>query len=114
MVTDITPEMLLDMFSNNEDFILLDVREKWEANLSVIDQPQTYFLPLSLLSTQGYSALPEIIIKSGNKIVVICHLGERSQLVANWLSNNGIPNVFNLAGGINRYALEADLSIPRY
>ena len=46
--------------------------------------------------------------------MVICHLGERSQLVANWLSNIGVPNVFNLAGGINRYALEADLSIPRY
>ena len=63
MVTDITPGMLLDMFSNNEDFILLDIREKWEANLSVIDQPQTYFLPLSLLSKQGYSALSENIIK---------------------------------------------------
>ena len=114
MVTDITPEKLSDMFKNNEDFILLDVRENWEVSLSAIDQPQTHFLPLSLISKQGYSALPENIIKSGNKIVVICHLGERSQLVANWLSNNGIPNVYNLAGGINRYALEVDLSIPRY
>lgn len=114
MVTDITPEMLSDMFSNNEDFILIDVREKWEVNLSVIDQSQTYFLPLSILSKQGYSALPENIIKFENKIVVICHLGERSQLVANWLSKNGFSHVLNLAGGINRYALEVDSAIPRY
>lgn len=114
MVTDITPEMLSDMFSNNEEFFLLDVREVWEVKFSGIEKSQTYFLPLSLLSKQGISALPENIVKSGFKIVVICHLGERSQQVANWLSEIGIPHVFNLAGGINRYALEIDPSIPRY
>ncbi len=94
MVIDITPEMLSVMFSNNEDFILLDIREKWEVKLSAINQPQTYFLPLSQISKQGFSVLPDDITKSEKKIVVICHLGERSQMVANWLSKNGIQHVF--------------------
>lgn len=50
----------------------------------------------------------------GKQVVVLCHHGGRSLRVTNWLRANGYPNALSMAGGIDRWSLEIDPSIPRY
>ena len=47
-------------------------------------------------------------------IVLICHHGIRSLRVAAWLREQGVENCWSLAGGIERWSLEADPTVPRY
>jgi rhodanese-related sulfurtransferase len=45
---------------------------------------------------------------------VYCHHGVRSRQVANWLRGQGFAQVQSLAGGIDRWTLEIDATLPRY
>jgi rhodanese-related sulfurtransferase len=47
-------------------------------------------------------------------LVVICHLGARSQRVVDFLRNAGFDNAVNLDGGIEAWACEIDRSMRRY
>ena len=47
-------------------------------------------------------------------VVVYCHHGVRSLNVANWLRQQGIPNVQSMDGGIDVWSLTVDPSVPRY
>jgi len=100
--------------SNNEVFILLDVREPNEllyANLG--DGVLT--APLSELAQQGPEALPEAVLADkAAEIVVMCHHGNRSAQVTAWLLQQGWTNVFNMDGGIDAYAIAIDPAIGRY
>ena len=48
------------------------------------------------------------------EIVVHCKPGGRSQQVAEFLAQNGYPNVKNLAGGIIAWAEQVDPKVPKY
>jgi rhodanese-related sulfurtransferase len=48
------------------------------------------------------------------EIAVLCHSGARSARVTQYLLQMGFNNVMNITGGIERWALEADASVPRY
>ncbi len=43
-----------------------------------------------------------------------CHHGPRSTRATNILRDNGFPQAYNLAGGIDAWAVEVDPSLPRY
>jgi rhodanese-related sulfurtransferase len=47
-------------------------------------------------------------------IVVLCHLGARSERVTAFLRANGFTRAVNLAGGIDAWSREIDPAIPRY
>jgi rhodanese-related sulfurtransferase len=47
-------------------------------------------------------------------LLILCHHGVRSLQVASWLRAHGIENCYSIAGGIDRWSLEVDGSIPRY
>ena len=47
-------------------------------------------------------------------IVVFCHYGGRSALVAAYLRRCGFASVANLAGGIDAWSREIDPAVPRY
>lgn len=47
-------------------------------------------------------------------IVVYCHHGMRSLNVVNWLRGQGIGECSSMAGGIDRWSIEVDPSVPRY
>jgi rhodanese-related sulfurtransferase len=47
-------------------------------------------------------------------LVLVCHHGNRSQNAAQWLAQNGYPNVHNLRGGIEAWAVEVDPAVGRY
>ena len=90
---------------NGEDVFLLDVREEWEFSLASIDGSENF--PMGeVVDRQQEFAFEE-------EIVVICHYGERSQLVAKELVECGF-NVYNLAGGIDTWSQIVDPNVPRY
>ena len=113
-VPGLSVQELAEKREQNEDFILLDVREPNEllyANLG--DGVLT--APLSELAQQGQNALPEAVLANkGAEIVVMCHHGNRSAQVTAWLRQQGWTNVFNMDGGIDAYAVAIDPSVGRY
>ncbi|MRH78247.1 sulfurtransferase [Spiribacter sp. C176] len=86
---------------------LLDVRERWETDIGHIKD--SHLLPLSTLSEKAVSDIPK-----GSPVVVICHHGIRSALVAEWLINQGYTEVINLEGGVDAWSLRAEPTIERY
>ncbi|MEO5335632.1 MAG: rhodanese-like domain-containing protein [Magnetospirillum sp. WYHS-4] len=72
--------------------ILLDVRETHEFEYENI--PGSVLLPLSFLDPARAPALFE------KKVVVICAMGKRAAAAQKQLADFGLPNVYNLTGGI--------------
>ena len=50
----------------------------------------------------------------GATLIVYCHHGIRSLNVVNWLREQGVSGCQSMAGGIDRWSLEIDPSVPRY
>jgi len=88
---------------------LLDVRE--EAEWQIAHLPGAELRPLSRLA----SWLEEVVgAEDSRPIVVYCHHGMRSARVCASLLAHGIREVHNLAGGIERWAVEIDPQMNRY
>ena len=89
---------------------LLDVREPWELQQCRINVPETTALdiPMHLVPLR----LPDI--SRTQPVVCICHHGVRSAQVVAFLAHHGHPAVYNLAGGIDAWSVEADARVPRY
>jgi rhodanese-related sulfurtransferase len=90
--------------------VLLDVREPWEvaiAALNVAGVP-TVLIPMH--------ALPQRLseLDPSQLIVCLCHHGMRSLQVVAFLSRQGFPSVYNLAGGIDAWSRAIDPAVPRY
>lgn len=58
--------------------------------------------------------LEELDQHAEREILVHCHKGVRSLRVVDFLRRNGFPTAFSIAGGIERWSLEIDPSVPRY
>ncbi|AAT43764.1 rhodanese-like domain-containing protein [Picrophilus oshimae] len=89
MVNDIYPEDLNKL----ENKVIIDVREPFEYDEMHIKD--SILIPMY--------KIPDNIekIKNMNKnIVLVCASGHRSIYVASYLEQNGVKNVYNLAGGI--------------
>ena len=86
--------------------LLLDVREPEEQVLAGV--PGAVNIPIGLVPAR----LAEI--PRDRHVFVLCHHGIRSWHVAQALLAHGWPRVANVAGGIDRWAAEADPRIPRY
>lgn len=85
---------------------IIDVRDEMEAEIVT--------LPGSELITREMAY--EILQKwpKDTKIVFYCHSGYRSLEAASYFKGHGLPNVKSLKGGIDRWAVEIDTSLPRY
>ncbi len=91
-----------------EDFLLIDCREKDEYELCRI--PSATLLPMSELGER----VGELTPHQQKLVVVHCHHGGRSLRVARWLREQGFENAQSLTGGIDEWSVEIDPSIPRY
>jgi len=104
-VKQMQPLELKKRLDNAEDIFLLDVREGWEFSLASIEGSENF--PIGqVVDRQQEFAFEE-------KIVVICHYGERSQMAAQELAKCGFK-VYNLTGGIDAWSQVVDPSVPRY
>jgi rhodanese-related sulfurtransferase len=86
--------------------LLLDVRDPWEYALCHIADAR--LLPLTTLA-QRWNELP-----MEGALVMVCHHGLRSQQAARVLESAGFSRLYNLNGGIARWAAEVDAAMPRY
>ncbi len=87
--------------------VLLDVRTPEEHALVAL--PGSVLVPLQDFGQR----LAELEALKGKPVVVYCHSGMRSFHAAAFLASRGIEAT-SLAGGIDRYAVDVDPSLPRY
>ena len=104
---EISPEkvkMILD--SIHQSTLFVDVREPWEFDMAHL--PGSVLLQEDNMDTVFRSA------KKSEMVILVCHHGVRSLNAALFFRQNGIKQAYSLAGGLERYALAVDSSIPRY
>ena len=114
MLPEITVKELADKLKSEDTFILLDVREPQELDLAEITDRRLEVTPMSRLSREGTEALSDAAKSQDATIYVMCHHGNRSAQVTAWLAQQGWKNVFNVRGGIDKYAREIDNSVGFY
>ena len=103
---DISVEQLKKMRDAKEDFVLVDVRNPDEFEISVIEG--SVKLPLPELP-QRFKELPK-----DKLLAVHCKMGGRSARAVNFLKTQGYTKVKNVAGGINAWAERIDPNVPQY
>ncbi len=111
---EIDVQTLAEKLQTDETFILLDVRELWELSEAKINDSRLQITPMSRLSNEGTEALSDSAQARDATIYVLCHHGNRSADVAAWLAQQGWTKVFNVSGGIDRYAARVDDSVGFY
>ncbi|MCI4345882.1 MAG: sulfurtransferase [Thermoplasmata archaeon] len=103
----ITPEELAPRLrSTIEPPFLLDVREDEEREIARIEP--SLHIPMSEVPNRK-EELPR-----DRTLIVYCHHGGRSQMVAAYLEQEGFDHVANLTGGIDAWAQRIDPKVARY
>ena len=105
-IPEISVEELKSLRDRRADFVLVDVREPHEIQISAF--PESVKIPLG--------KLPERVneLSTADEIVVHCKSGARSAKAVQFLRDAGFKKVRNLAGGINGWAEKIDPTVPRY
>jgi rhodanese-related sulfurtransferase len=100
---------------NSEEFILVDVRELSELEQASLPADTFINLPLSDLRARRLDALPDALRQDMDaEVVVFCHKGLRSAQVTVFLRQQGWSNTVSMAGGIDAWAEEIDVSVGKY
>ncbi|MEO1573904.1 MAG: rhodanese-like domain-containing protein [Pseudomonadota bacterium] len=82
-----------------EDFVLLDVRESWEREIVRLDPC------LAIVMNDVPDRLDEIRRAQGDRdLIVFCHTGKRSLVVARFLADEGFDRLISLNGGIDAWS----------
>jgi adenylyltransferase/sulfurtransferase len=105
-VESVTPHEIRERLERGERFRLLDVREPLEHRIARVEGAE--LIPLGSLPSAIATLEPE------DEVVVMCHTGIRSAMACDYLIRNGFTRVRNLAGGIDRWSVEVDPTVPRY
>lgn len=92
-IQEISAADLKNMQQSQEDFSLIDVRDKQDADKGMI--PQAVNISRGMLEYK----IDEVTTDKNRKIVLYCGGGSRSALAAASLKKMGFKNVISLAGG---------------
>lgn len=90
--------------------LVLDVREAWELQTAAVT-PSGFTL---VHMPMGEVAARVRELKPGTPIACLCHHGARSQRVAQFLLQQGLGPLVNIAGGIDAWSGEVHPAVPRY
>lgn len=94
------PEELKEMYDKNEDFVIIDMRNKYEAEIG-------RFQNAIVLEMKNFKELPELVKGLENykdkKVVTYCTGGIRCEKASALLKKRGFNNVYQLEGGIVKY-----------
>jgi molybdopterin/thiamine biosynthesis adenylyltransferase/rhodanese-related sulfurtransferase len=105
-IPSVSVHELADRLKNGANFVLLDVREQDELEISRLDPCE--HIPMDDIEKQIDRLHP------GDEIFVLCRTGRRSALVAELLISKGFIHAKNVEGGINAYAREVDNRLQEY
>ena len=107
MAAELSPQEVAEKLKRGpERVLLLDVREPDEREQAKIEPS----LHIPMREVPGrLSELPR-----DREIVVYCHGGTRSAMIAGFLEGNGYPHVANMRGGIDAWSRTVDPKVPRY
>jgi len=103
----ITPQEVKQRLDSSEKLRLVDVREPFEfsqAHIEGSDLIPMRSVPPALASLAEETA----------PLIFFCHHGMRSLQVASWLREQGVDSSRSMEGGIDRWSLEIDPTVPRY
>jgi adenylyltransferase/sulfurtransferase len=107
-VPGITPAELKAELDQGEDLLILDVREPHEWQISNLEHLGAVLIPQNeVLERMGE-------LDTAREIVVQCRTGARSAAVVRLLQQHGFTRLYNLEGGINRWAREIEPEMPVY
>ncbi len=103
----ITPEDLKKKIDNKEEFLILDVRDKWEYSTANIKNSK--FIQIRELKKNIQN------LDKNKLVITVCHHGlDRSQNAARYLLQNNFKNVKFLECGIEAWSIKIDNSLKRY
>lgn len=100
--------LLADRQAGTADFVLVDIREPWERDVVSIDG--SALVPMAQLLTDRASA----VMEPGDRVILFCHHGVRSEYARDVLRDHGWPDVTHLAGGIDDWVRRIEPGKPRY
>jgi rhodanese-related sulfurtransferase len=105
---EITPQDVRQQFET-ASVVLIDVREPHEYQTARIEGSE--LIPMRSVPAR----VAELEDRAADAtLIVYCHHGVRSLQVVNWLREQGVEACQSMAGGIDRWSLEIDPSVPRY
>ncbi len=104
----LTPTELAARIQSEPALRLLDVREPDEHAFCAL--PGSRLIPLSQLVER----FEELDDWRTSEVVVYCHHGVRSAHAIGLLRQAGFTRLWNLSGGIDRWSVEVDPTVPRY
>jgi len=86
---------------------LIDVREAWEFAAAQI--AGSLLMPMADVPSRAHQELDP-----DERLVILCHHGQRSLNTTVWLRNQGFEQAQSLRGGIDAWSAEVDPAVPRY
>ncbi len=101
-----TPSEVAARLDSDTPPLLIDVRTVGEHRIAAIEGAQ--LIPLDTLAARAFELDPD------RPLVLVCHHGMRSMQAAMFLAQRGFEDLTNLTGGIDRWSVEVDPSVPRY
>jgi rhodanese-related sulfurtransferase len=106
MIVQLSPTEAAQRLRDVPGACLLDVREQWEWDLVRLEG--ACHMPMNDVP-QRWQTLPDDV-----PVLVLCHHGARSDVVAQYLQRSGFDEVYNVRGGIDAWASEVDSSLAKY
>ncbi len=103
---ELTSQEVKTKLDRGDKFVLVDVREPWEVQL--VSLKEAVHIPMEEMPWRVEELNRE------DEVVVLCHTGVRSEMVAQWLRAQGFERAWNLQGGIDAWARVIDPSLRRY
>ncbi|MGB1250335.1 MAG: molybdopterin-synthase adenylyltransferase MoeB [Candidatus Promineifilaceae bacterium] len=107
-VRQLSPQQLKARLDNGDNLFILDVREPHEWEISNLSHLGSVLIPKGDVVERIAELDPDA------EIVVQCRSGGRSAAIIRKLAPRGFSNLWNLDGGINRWAREVDSNLPVY
>ena len=107
-VRQLSPADLKARLDNGDNLFILDVREPHEWEISNLSHLGSVLIPKGDVVARIDELDPNA------EIVVQCRSGGRSAAIIRELAPRGFNNLWNLDGGINRWAREIDSNLPVY
>lgn len=94
------PEELKQMYDKDEDFVIIDMRNDYEAKIGRFKNAVT-------LKMKVFKELPRLVedlkVYKNKKVVTYCTGGIRCEKASALLKKRGFSNVYQLQGGVARY-----------